>query len=100
MLGSVPGRTDFSQIFFWGVAGFFADFLAGFFLLIFVSKVPEKSSRKVLQNLYDRIPATHVCRGPGQELRIQYTYAYVKILSTIDFELDTHTQRSSLEFIL
>ena len=35
------------------------------------------------------------------ELRIQYTYTNVKtILSTIDFELDTHTSRFLQEFVL
>ena len=44
-LGSDFGRTDFSRIFIFGPPDFFADFLAGFFLLIFVGKVP----RKILQ---------------------------------------------------
>ena len=45
ILGSDFGRTDFSRIFIFGPPDFFADFLAGFFLLIFVGKVP----RKILQ---------------------------------------------------
>ena len=44
-LGSVFGRTDFSRIFIFGPPDFFADFLAGFFLLIFRGKMP----RKILQ---------------------------------------------------
>ena len=34
------------------------------------------------------------------EVRIQYTYTYVKILSTIDFELDTRPLRFPQEFTL
>ena len=45
MLGPAFGRTDFSRIFIFGPPDFFADFLAGFFLLIFVGK----SARKILQ---------------------------------------------------
>ena len=45
ILGSGFGRTDFLRIFIFGPPDFFADFLAGFFLLIFVGKVP----RKILQ---------------------------------------------------
>ena len=45
ILGSDCGRTDFSRIFIFGPPDFFSDFLAGFFLLIFVGKVP----RKILQ---------------------------------------------------
>ena len=44
-LGPAFGRTDFSRIFIFEPPDFFADFLAGFFLLIFVGKVP----RKILQ---------------------------------------------------
>ena len=43
MLGSVFGRTDFSRIFIFGPPDFFADFLAGFFLLIFVGKSGQKN---------------------------------------------------------
>ena len=45
ILGPAFGRTDFSRIFIFEPPDFFADFLAGFFLLIFVGKVP----RKILQ---------------------------------------------------
>ena len=82
-LGPAFGRTDFSRIFIFGPPDFFADFLAGFFLLIFVGKSaqknpppgkspgkilqnPEKSSRKIpgkiLQNLYNKNPPTHFGR--------------------------------------
>ena len=37
------GRTDFSRIFIFGPPNFFADFLAGFFLLIFVGKSAQKN---------------------------------------------------------
>ena len=77
LLGSVFGRTDFSRIFIFGPRVFFADFLAGFFLLIFlVKRCPEKSSRKIpgkiLQNLYNKNPDTYLqrvwpnfCGSPG-----------------------------------
>ena len=45
MLGPAFGRTDFSRISIFGPPDFFADFLTGFFLLIFVGK----SARKILQ---------------------------------------------------
>ena len=43
MLGPVLGRTDFSRIFIFGPPDFFADFVAGFFLLIFVGKSAQKN---------------------------------------------------------
>ena len=64
-LGSDFGRTDFSRIFIFGPPDPFADFLAGFFLLIFVGKSaqknppgksPRKSSKiyttKILQHIF------------------------------------------------
>ena len=70
-LGSVFGRTDFSRIFNFGPPDFFADSLAGFFLLIFVGKKgPEKSSRKIsgkiLQNLHHKNPRHISAEGPAQ----------------------------------
>ena len=70
MLGSGFGRTDFSRIFIFGPPDFFADFLAGFFLLIFVGKSaqknpPGKSPQKILQYLYNENPPTHFCRMAG-----------------------------------
>ena len=64
-------RTDFSRIFIFGPPDFFADFVAGFFLLIFVGKkCPEKSSRKIpgkiLQNLYNKNPRQLSVEGLGQ----------------------------------
>ena len=53
LLGSAFGRTDFSRIFIFEPPDFFADFLVGFFLLIYVEKVP----RKILQeNLRENPP--------------------------------------------
>ena len=37
------GRTDFSRIFIFGPPDFFADFVAGFFLFIFVGKSAQKN---------------------------------------------------------
>ena len=71
MLGSVPGRTDFSRISILGPPDFFADFLARFFLLVFVGKSaqknpPGKSLGKILQNLYNKNPRYISAEGPGQ----------------------------------
>ena len=70
-LGLVFGRTDFSLIFIVGPPDFLADFVAGFFLLIFVGKkCPEKSYRKIsgkiMQNLYDKYRRHISAEGPGQ----------------------------------
>ena len=43
LLGSDFGRTDFSRIFIFGPPDFFADFLAGFFILIFVGKSAQEN---------------------------------------------------------
>ena len=58
-LGPAFGRTDFSRIFIFEPPDFFADFLAGFFSHFCGKKCPEKSSRKILQNLYNKNPPTH-----------------------------------------
>ena len=68
MLGSVFGRTDFSRIFIFGPPDFPADFLAGFFLLIFVGKSaqknpPGKSPAKSSKNYTAKIPDTVLQRG-------------------------------------
>ena len=44
LLGPAFGRTDFSRIFLFEPPDFFADSLAGFFLLIFVGKSAQKNS--------------------------------------------------------
>ena len=72
MLGSDSGRTDFSRIFIFGPPDFFADFVAGFFLIFVGKKCPEKSSRKIpgkmLQNLYNKNPRHISAEGPGQKM--------------------------------
>ena len=74
LLGSDFGRTDFSRIFIFEPPDFFADFVAGFFLLISVGKkCPAKSSRKIpgkiLQEnppkLIQRKSPTTFCREAG-----------------------------------
>ena len=65
------GRTDFLRIFIFGPPDFFADFVAGFFLLTFVGKkVSRKSSMKIpsktLQSLYNKNPRHISAEGPGQ----------------------------------
>ena len=71
-LGPAFGRTDFSRIFIFEPPDFFADFLAGFFLLIFVGKSgqknppgksPAKSSKFYTTKILQHISAD--C--PGQE---------------------------------
>ena len=66
-LGSVFGRTDFSRIFIFGPPDCFADFLAGFFLLIFVGKSaqknpPGKSPAKSSKIYTTKIPDTFLQR--------------------------------------
>ena len=67
-LGPVHGRTDFSWIFIFEPPDFFADFLAGFFLLIFVGKSaqknpPRKSPGKSSKIYTTKIPDTFLQRG-------------------------------------
>ena len=67
-LGSVFGRTDFSRIFIFGPPDFFADFVAGFFLLIFVGKSaqknpPGKFPAKSSKTYTTKIPVTFLQRG-------------------------------------
>ena len=67
ILGSVFGRTDFSWILIFGLPDFFADFVAGFFLLIFVGKSAQKNPPgKPLtksSKIYTTKSPTHFCRG-------------------------------------
>ena len=66
--GRFPGRMKFSRIFIFGPADFFANFLAGFFLLIFVGKSaqknpPGKSPAKSSKIYTTRIPDSFLQRG-------------------------------------
>ena len=68
-LGPVFGRTDFSRIFTFEPPDFFADFVAGFFL-IFVGKSaqvspPGKSPAKFSKIYTTKIPDTCLQRGRG-----------------------------------
>ena len=69
MLGPVLGRTHFSRIFCFGPPDFFADFVARFFLLIFVGKsaqkiLQENPRQNPLKFIQQKSP-THFCRGAG-----------------------------------
>ena len=68
LLGPDSGRTDFSRIFIFEPPDFFADFVAGFFLLIFVGKSaqknpPGKSPAKSSKFYTTKIPDTFLQRG-------------------------------------
>ena len=68
LLGSDSGRTDFSRIYIFGPPVSFADFVAGFFLLIFVGKSaqknpPGKSPAKSSKIYTTKIPDTFLQRG-------------------------------------
>ena len=72
LLGSDFGRTDFSRIFIFGPPDFFADFLAGFFLLIFVGKSvqknpPGKSPAKLSKFYTTKILQHTSADWPGQQ---------------------------------
>ena len=83
LLGSVFGRTDFSRIFIFGPPDFFADFVAGFFLLIFVGKSaqknppgksPAKSSKfyttKILRHISADWPEQVLSKGDFRECAV------------------------------
>ena len=70
-LGSVFGRTDFSRIFIFEPPDFVADFVAGFFLLIFVGKSaqknpPGKSPTKSSKFYTTKIPDNFLQRGQAK----------------------------------
>ena len=87
-LGPAFGRTEFSRIFIFEPPDFFADFLAGFFLLIFVvksaqknppGKSPAKSSKiyttKILQHISADCPGQLFLKAhlwPSTALVLQY----------------------------
>ena len=71
-LGPAFGRTDFSRIFIFEPPDFFADFLAGFFLLIFVGKSAQKNppgkSPAKSSEIYTTKILQHISADcPGQE---------------------------------
>ena len=71
--GSGFGRTDFSRIFIFGPPDFFTDFLAGFFLLIFVGKSAQKNPPGKSPRKFSKIYTTKILRHisaewPGQRL--------------------------------
>ena len=81
LLGSVFGRTDFSRIFIFQPPDFFADFVAGLFLLVLWEKVPRKilqeNPGKILQNLHNKNPRHISAEGLGQDLvTTQRTHPY------------------------
>ena len=72
VLGLIFSRADVSRIFIFGPPDFFADFLAGFFLLIFVGKSaqknpPGKSPAKSSKNYTTKIPDTFLQRGRAKK---------------------------------
>ena len=87
MLGSGFGRTDFSRIFIFGPPDFFADFLAGFFLLIIVGKSaqknpPGKSPRKSSKIYTTKILRHISAEWPGQKMRTRKRGKYGKMRLT------------------
>ena len=79
MLGSVFGRTDFSRILSFGPPDVFADFVAGFFRLIFVGKSaqedhPGKSPAKS-SKLYTTKILRHISADwPGQKCGVFFDF--------------------------
>ena len=63
------GRTDFSQIFILGAAGFFRGFVARFFSSSLWEKVPRKilqeNPRQILQNFHNKNPRHISAEGAG-----------------------------------
>ena len=78
VLGPAFGRTDFSRIFILEPPDFFADFLAGLFLLILWEEVPrnilQENPRENPPKLIQQNPPTHFCRLPRATggFRIRY----------------------------
>ena len=75
LLGPAFGRTDFSRIFIFEPPDFFADFLAGFFLLTFVGysaqKNPPGKSPAKFSKIYTTKILQHISADcPGQVLRV------------------------------
>ena len=73
-LEPVFGRTDFSRIFIFEPPDFVADFVAGYFLLIFVGKSaqknpPRKSPAKSSKIYTTKIPDNFLQRGQAKSSR-------------------------------
>ena len=86
LLGSDFGRTDFFADFYFWAAGFFRGFCRQIFSPHFCGKKwPEKLSRKIpakiLQNLYNKNPPTHFCRGAGPKFRLSFG----RLLKTVSY---------------
>ena len=72
ILGSAFGRTDFARIFVFELPDFFADFVAGFFLLIFLGKSAQKnppgiSPAKSSKTYTTKIPDNFLQRGQANK---------------------------------
>ena len=96
LLGSVFGRTDFSRVFIFGPPDFSADFLAGFFLLIFVGKSaqknpPGKSPAKSSKNYTTKIPDTFL-----QRVRLKNYFGSLRHTRLISYAKDSDFSEKSL----
>ena len=85
LLGPAFDRTDFSRIFIFEPPDFFADFLAGFFLLIFVEKVPRKtppgkSPAKSSKIYTTKNPPTHFCRLPRAKAVVEHRLLFLPVM--------------------
>ena len=84
MLGPAFGRTDFSRIFFFEPPDFFADFLAGFFLLIFVGKSAQKNPPGKSLGKSPKIYTTKILQHisadcPGQQMMKTLRWRLAKV---------------------
>ena len=90
LLGSVFGRAEFSRIFIFGPPDFFADFLAGFFRLIFVGKSAQKNPPGKSPQKSSKIYTTKILRhisaeGPAQDLELDIELPPVGVLGNLWF---------------
>ena len=74
ILGPAFGRTDFSRIFSFEPPDFFADFLVGFFILIFVGKSAQKNPPGKFPGKSSKINTTKILQHisadwPGQNIQ-------------------------------